>query len=493
MNLTATSTEPGMATQRFAPRGLDFTIGRGADCDWCLPDPTRQLSKRHCRVVSENGVWRVTDLSSNGMSVNGRTLTPGVSHPLQPGDRLGMGSYEIGIGGAGDIRSESTGEHYRESQPFGDGREGGRLVGDPFVSPEGEGITDPFDVGLSPFFEDRPAARAEPTGRGSAGDDVSDLHRPFEPPRTDHMLLPDNWDAPLDANPARPEADDPFADLPFSKTPIAPLSPEPPVAPPRAPEPVSVQAPVFEPEPPALASASFAPPATDLEPEPPAAPVREAPAFVPPAPVSGDDGAARAFAAFARGAGLEGLPQDAPEEALEKLGRAFRAYVVGLRRLLIARATVKGEFRIDRTMIQPFGNNPIKFATDDNDAMSALLGIGRQVGMSAEQAVADSIRDVREHELALNQAFQHGIKEVVAEMSPDQVAEELQPGPFDAIPVIRDSRRWKMFRTRHARLQASLENSLDSVFGQAFARGYEKALSELSVSENAQTPPGRTR
>ncbi|MCQ8278630.1 type VI secretion system-associated FHA domain protein TagH [Acetobacteraceae bacterium KSS8] len=483
MILTATSSEPGMATQRFEAHGRDFTIGRGADCDWCLPDPTRQLSKRHCRMAFESGVWRVTDLSSNGMSVNGRTLTPGVSHPLQTGDRLGMGGYEIGIGDLREARAENGAERYRESQPFGDGREGGRLVGDPFVSPEGEGITDPFDVGLSPFFEDRPTVRAEPHRGGSVSDDVSDLHRPFEPPRTDHMLLPDNWDAPLDAKPAMPDADDPFADLPFSNTPIAPLAPERPIGVPEAQD--AASPPAFAPSSPVAGGETQV--NVDRAPDriAPAAP--EAPAFVPPVSADTDDGAARAFAAFARGAGLEGMPHEAPEEALEKLGRAFRAYVVGLRRLLIARAAVKGEFRLDRTMIRPFGNNPIKFATDDNDAMSALLGIGRQVGMSAEQAVADSIRDVREHELALNQAFQYGIKEVVAEMSPEQVADALQAGPFDAIPVVRDSRRWKMFKTRHARLQASLENNLDSVFGQAFARGYEKALSGLSESDEEQT------
>jgi len=63
-----------------------------------------------------------------------------------------------------------------------------------------------------------------------------------------------------------------------------------------------------------------------------------------------------------------------PAAALEALGAAFRALVSGLRLALIARSAIKGEFRIEQTVIRSRGNNPLKFSADDDDALLALLG-----------------------------------------------------------------------------------------------------------------------
>jgi len=39
---------------------------------------------------------------------------------------------------------------------------------------------------------------------------------------------------------------------------------------------------------------------------------------------------------------------------------------------LIARATTKGEFRIEQTIIRAEGNNPLKFSANDDDALAVL-------------------------------------------------------------------------------------------------------------------------
>jgi predicted component of type VI protein secretion system len=121
------------------------------------------------------------------------------------------------------------------------------------------------------------------------------------------------------------------------------------------------------------------------------APVEQAAIAPASPPASGD---AAGFAAFAAGAGIAGTPTGEPSATLAALGAAFRATVSGLRRLLIARATIKGEFRMEQTMIRASGNNPLKFSADDNDALAALLCIGRQGGMTPAQAtcVATSSR-----------------------------------------------------------------------------------------------------
>ena len=65
--------------------------------------------------------------------------------------------------------------------------------------------------------------------------------------------------------------------------------------------------------------------------------------------------------------------------ALTAAGAVLRASVAGIRALLIARADVKREFRIEQTMLRAAGNNPVKFAaTDDQARQVVLAGMAHQ-------------------------------------------------------------------------------------------------------------------
>ncbi|HEX2943570.1 MAG TPA: FHA domain-containing protein, partial [Rhodopila sp.] len=52
----------------FAPG--TFGIGRADDNDWVLPDPQRHLSKRHCSITFRDGLWTLTNFSTNGTFLN---------------------------------------------------------------------------------------------------------------------------------------------------------------------------------------------------------------------------------------------------------------------------------------------------------------------------------------------------------------------------------------------------------------------------------------
>jgi pSer/pThr/pTyr-binding forkhead associated (FHA) protein len=66
-------------------------IGRHTECDLRLVDP--DVSRRHCRIGVEDGMWRIVDLAStNGIFLNGVRLAEA---NLYPGDRLRIGSIEF--------------------------------------------------------------------------------------------------------------------------------------------------------------------------------------------------------------------------------------------------------------------------------------------------------------------------------------------------------------------------------------------------------------
>lgn len=72
-------------------------IGRGDDCDWVIPDRKRIVSGRHAEVSFHNGVFYLTDTSSNGILLKD-TETPlpkGKPHAVEHGQVYCFGDFEV--------------------------------------------------------------------------------------------------------------------------------------------------------------------------------------------------------------------------------------------------------------------------------------------------------------------------------------------------------------------------------------------------------------
>lgn len=431
LSLSMLRTPAGVVAETRRIDADAVALGRGTENDWVLPDPERLLSKRHCALGRRGDGWQVVDSSSNGTFLNGRCLDPGVARPLRDGDRLAFGAYEL------EIRIAAVAAAPAADDAMSLFCDDDRLTGDPFgqagaVPFDGIGLPHDFNgLGEDGLFGDTPLP---------APDHASGLQDRFAPPRMQSQLLPDDWDADWQAGA----------------------------------EPVAVA--------PAQAAATVQPAAA-------AAPVPE-----PPLPGRSADGPAgeglgQAFALIAAGAGIEGQPRGRPADSLQALGRAFRALVVGLRRSMIGRAAIKGEFRIEQTMIQASGNNPLKFSADDDDALSALLGIGRRIDMSAETAVAEALHDIRLHDLAVSAAMQQAVRGMLDRLDPVRLRAGLPPEALDGLAGRRDRRAWQAFVSRHDELVRAFADDFDSVFGRSFARAYEQVQAELAAQDPVN--PGR--
>src|SRR5580704_11205273 len=76
-----------MAGARFRLTEPTVTVGRSPACAISITDPS--LSRTHFELISEGGVWRVTDLDSrNGIAVNGKLTLRAV---VRPGDEIRAG------------------------------------------------------------------------------------------------------------------------------------------------------------------------------------------------------------------------------------------------------------------------------------------------------------------------------------------------------------------------------------------------------------------
>jgi type VI secretion system FHA domain protein len=611
---------PETATpERREVHGGEFTIGRGSDNEWVVPDPERHLSKKHCRIVYSMGDWELYDLSTNGTYINhaGEPIGRGVAQKLCHGDRITFGLYEIEVeieGEAPSQRSDFLTERPQsgfltERSPQSEFmREppvrSGSAFGDIGLSKSDVSLDAPDTPILPPDFD--PLAPEQESYQGpTQPDHAAALQGAFRPPQpvipddwdadlpatsrqrpppAAQARLPEDWDAPPAASPQpRPNAtpaaqvpDDWDAQPPAKPQPRAavtqaparvpddwdaqpPAKPQPRAAvtqaPARVPDDWDGQAPAkpqpraavtqaparvpdarvpdaqvpddwdaqapATPQRPAATPAAEVPDNWDAEPaaspraDPPPAPspapstsrapptqvirqpleepkpapptARAAPSPPPSAPPSAPQppAAEQAFdgdlaAAFLRGAGLSGATLRDPEKTLERIGAAVRSTVSGLRQTLMARASIKDEFRIAQTVIRASGNNPLKFSLDDDDALATLLGTGRRGGMPPEEAIAEAFHDLRLHELATVSAMQAAVRTLLEQFAPEAIERKADYHSSLGIPAQKKARSWETFVQQHKSVTQALSDDFDSVFGKAFARAYEQAIEQLA-------------
>ena len=424
-----------VAPERREVRGGEFSIGRGKDNQWVVADPDRHLSKKHCQFTYGVGEWELQDFSTNGTFLNQASdpIGKGASQKLRHGDRVKFGLYEIEViideEEPARERDDFLAHHdpspsRSEVRPYQDAR-----------LPSSASMLDSPNSPILPADFDPLAPNAEPFSGPTDSDHAPALQSAFRPPAP-VAIIPDDWDVDLPAAAPRPQS-------------ARPQQAE------RPPEDAA----------PAPARSERRPPAPAAAPPPPA----EVP----------DDGAV--IAAFLRGVALSDAKLTDPEKTLERIGAAVRASVTGLRQTLMARASIKDEFRIEQTMIRPSGNNPLKFSLDDDDALATLLGIGRRGGMPADEAIAEAFDDLRMHELATISAMQAAVRVLLAQFAPEIIEQKAGGGGLQIHPAQKKAKAWDAFGQLHKSVTQALSDDFDSVFGKAFARAYEQAIEKLTA------------
>ncbi|MCD6079633.1 MAG: hypothetical protein K0R89_3577 [Ramlibacter sp.] len=95
---------PGFEVTRRLKQGDPvLTLGRDTDCSVCLPDPERNVSRRHLSVWNETEQLHFHVLSVvNGVEIPGGELPPGAHGILAPGHAMYVSAYRLVCEPGGD-------------------------------------------------------------------------------------------------------------------------------------------------------------------------------------------------------------------------------------------------------------------------------------------------------------------------------------------------------------------------------------------------------
>jgi type VI secretion system protein ImpI/type VI secretion system protein len=452
--------------------GRSLTIGRAPENDLVLPDPERQLSKRHCAIEDHAGHVVVIDLSANGTFLNygkvpvGRTPTP-----LSDGDILTLGAYELVVQiTPGAARARPAASPY-DLEPLPEpprphdlsilppaSAPPGRMA--PAVPPADEESdmdfldellgtgtpkghpqvrrADPGDDGRLPLLgvddpgHDLPGPAQDTPAAASRFDQRAGVHDSFAAPVA-RGSIPDDWDDLLDG--------------------IALTGPG-----------------AAGPPPEAVPGPSATPPPSGLD--------ITAPPAARPGPVGGDL-AAREFLK-ALGAAHLALPDAELPGAMTRLGRAMRAMIAGVREVLMTRGSIKQEFRIETTMISSGGNNPLKFSVSPEQAVEVMVRPASPGWLEADVAAEQALRDMKAHEVAMLTGMEAALKGVLRRLDPAVLETTIERrGGLSTLLKGQKARYWEAYEKMYAEVAREAETDFHESFAREFARAYREQLDRL--------------
>ncbi|MDO6590553.1 type VI secretion system-associated FHA domain protein TagH [Loktanella sp. D2R18] len=418
---------PGLPKE-FAMVGNTLTIGRGSENDLVLPDPERELSKQHCLIEDRNGDYVLRDTSTNGTFLNyGAMRLDDTPTPLNQGDVIGLGPFEIVV----EITTQVLDQRAGNAPPL-----------DPFApaptTPDPNAlmaVDDMADTGAD-FLDD---LLGEPTGLRQTLPPASPMD-PFgvsqEPGLVDGSSAPNHT----------PAAQDQFTP-PRSQGAIIPDD---------------------------WADSFLQPPEQST---PPTAAVSTTP---PPAQSSGgSDAALQAFLTGA-GAGHINISEAEMAETMARMGKVMAAMITGMREILMTRAALKSEMRMDRTMINAGANNPLKFSISPEQAIEAMIKPSVPGYLDADAAVAEALNDVKAHEVATMSGMEAALKNLLARLGPDQLSARIEAGSsLGNLLANKKARYWEAYEKMYAQIAKETEDDFQSTFGKEFARAYEQQVKKL--------------
>ncbi|SEW39958.1 FHA domain protein [Cognatiyoonia koreensis] len=394
--------------------GNDLQVGRSASMDWSLPDPQRHISGHHFDVSFRNGKYFLTDVSTNGVFLEGQRHRIEGAHELKSGERFQVGHYfiTVSLGDAAVAAAAPPPQQVEPPQP---------------TPPVVDDNSDPWAIGGSPAAPIDPNPRSDRSGFDDFASDF--ISTP---------TAPQPQAAPATAAPQPAAAPSPFggSGSPFDGAPAPGAGPVLSRTPPTAPT--------------ALPIAT--PPQTPAQ------------------PAGGD----AVLKAFCEGAGLR-MPAGAttdPEAFARELGRTLRGASTEVMAMLQDRAAAKKFTKGgDRTMMGAAQNNPLKFLPDVDQALEVMFLHPRDGFMSGGDGLTDALADVRQHQVAVFAAIQPALIKLMSKLAPEDIEEALDGGLLSG----GKRKAWDEFVRRWDKMTTSHENGMLDVFLSHFAESYSKA------------------
>jgi len=489
------------------------TLGRSESNLWVLPDMEKFLSSCHCELLFEAGSYFLLDLSTNGTFLNSapEPIGKGSKMPLKSGDVFDIGEYRFAV-------------EFIEDQPFGFASPqpslpssltagipedlfgaGASIGSNPFGG--GDYLVSDYSAGLaetqdplaafdkvnkskntdifgnnasigSPAFN-QPVPEKSHFSTSSLTDATPHVDQAIVWPSSNREnLIPDDWE---DDDLLGSDSKSDFGVDPFD---IPAFEPPPPVVPrpknkdfvPAGPAIVKPQ-PIPQPMQPAVVEV----PEVKVKPTPKVTATPTVQKAVPIAQTVAPAANRNDTLITAMGLNPDSLSTEEVEEISEKVGLLMREITEGMMQVLRSRTSIKNEFRMNVTTIQPIENNPLKFSVGIDEAMENMFIKKTNAYKKPSEAFREGFQEIGEHQVAMIAGIRHGFEKMMERFNPVNLETQFnRQGKGTVIPGMQKAKYWTNYKDHYESYSDNLESSFQHLFGSDFVTAYEEQLRKLA-------------
>ncbi len=181
------------------------------------------------------------------------------------------------------------------------------------------------------------------------------------------------------------------------------------------------------------------------------------------------------------GIDLQRLSDEDRAELLPLMGKMMREVVDGMMQVLRSRASIKNEFRMNVTTIQPVENNPLKFSADVDEALDNIFLRRSQAYKEPLSAVREGFQEIAEHQLAMIAGMRSAFEHMLRDFDHERLESRFdQQGKRSAVGMVRRARYWDQYQAYYRELSDNIERSFQQIFGDEFVQAYQEQLRRLS-------------
>ncbi len=191
----------------------------------------------------------------------------------------------------------------------------------------------------------------------------------------------------------------------------------------------------------------------------------------------------------AMGLSVENLSTQEIMSINKVVGEMVRQTVKGMMQVLTSRSSIKNEFRMNITTIQPVENNPLKFSANVNDALENMFLKSGGSYKKPIEAIADSFQGIAEHQIAILAGIRAAFKGAVERFDPAKLEnrfDKQNQSYLKFLPLLKKSQNWNQFIHYFNDLTDDIDNSFQYLFGDEFVLAYEDQLQKLLVARKSK-------
>ncbi len=163
------------------------------------------------------------------------------------------------------------------------------------------------------------------------------------------------------------------------------------------------------------------------------------------------------------------------------IGELMPVIIEGMMQVLRSRASIKNEFRMNVTTIQPVENNPLKFSANAHEAIENMFLRNSDAYMAPKQAFKEGFDGIGEHQVAIIAGIRAAFKSMMDRFNPEKLERQFdKQNKGVMLPGMQKNKYWNSYGDYYNGFVDNMENSFQYLFGDEFVQAYEDQLRRLA-------------